>query len=44
MHKRHGGAIGLTGVRLVAAVWSGRAPASGDGEAAAELPPRLGFR
>jgi hypothetical protein len=44
MHKRHGGAIGLTGVRLAAAVWSERATASGDSEAAVALPPQLGFR
>jgi hypothetical protein len=31
MHKRHGGAIGLTGVRLAAAVWSERASRQGAG-------------
>jgi hypothetical protein len=44
MHKRHGGAIGHTGVRLATAVWSETAPASGGGEAAVALPSRLGFQ
>jgi hypothetical protein len=40
----HKDAIGLTGVRLVAAAWPETAPASGGGETVAALPPRLGFR